>query len=145
LAGRMVLLAGANDLTRMIGRELTQRGSIVIIAGHDRDAAHQLAQEQKCRFVQFEALYTTIHDVLIVCDETNIHPGYLKSSMTVMDLTSPLQPSSLLREAQTRGCTVATPRQVWLEQTALQTHLLTGKDVPRQVLEDAVPWLREED
>jgi shikimate 5-dehydrogenase len=62
-----------------------------------------------------------------------------------MDLTSPLQPSSLLREAQTRGCVVATPRQVWLEQVALQTHLLTGKDVPHQVLEDAAPWLREED
>jgi 3-dehydroquinate dehydratase / shikimate dehydrogenase len=145
LAGRMVLLAGLNDLTRMIGRELTQRGSVVILAGRERDAARQLAQELKCRFVQFEALYTTIHDVLIVCDEAEIHPVYLKASMSVMDLTSPLQPSSLLREAQTRGCVVAMPRQVWLEQVALQTHLLAGKDVRRQVLEDAAPWLRDED
>lgn len=55
------------------------------------------------------------------------------------------QPSSLLREAQTRGCLVVMPRQVWLESVALQTHLLTSKEVPRQLLEDAVPWLREED
>jgi hypothetical protein len=95
--------------------------------------------------VQFEALYSTIHDVLIVCEGADIHPGYLKSSMTVMDLTSPLQPSSILREAQTRGCVVVMPRQVWLEQVALQTHLLTGKEVSRQLLEDAAPGLREED
>jgi 3-dehydroquinate dehydratase/shikimate dehydrogenase len=136
LAGRMVMLAGVNDLARMIGRELTQRGSVVIFAGRDRETAHKLAQELKCRFVQFEALYTTIHDVLIVCDEANIHPGYLKPSMTVMDLTSPLQPSSLLREAEARGCTAVSPQQLWLEQVALQTHLLTGKDVPRQLLDD---------
>jgi shikimate 5-dehydrogenase len=117
----------------------------IVPAGRDRDAAHQLAQELKYRFVQFEALYSTIHDVLIVCGEANIHPGYLKPSMTVMDLSSPLQPSSLLREAPTRGCAEAMPRQVWLEQVALQTHLLTGKVVPRQLLEEAAPWLREED
>ncbi len=104
LAGRIVLLAGVNDLTRMMARELKQRGSVLILAGHDRDAAHQLAQEMKCRFVPFEALYTTIHDALVVCDETAIHPGYLKPSMTVLDLTAPLGrggvTSPLLREAE---------------------------------------------
>lgn len=148
LAGRMVLLAGVNDVTRMMARELAQRGSVLIIAGHDRDVAHQLAQQLKCRFVQFEALYTTIHDVLIVCDaekQGSIHPGYLKSNMTVLDLTSPLEKSPLLREAEARGCAVVAPQELWLEQVSLQSHLLTGKTVPRQVLADAAPWLREED
>jgi 3-dehydroquinate dehydratase/shikimate dehydrogenase len=145
LAGRMVILVGVNDLSRMMGRELTQRGSVVIIAGRERDSAQKLAQELKCRFVQFEALYTTIHDVLIVCEDANIHPGYLKAGMTVMDLTSPLQASSLLREARERGAVAVMPRQLWLEQVGLQTHLLTGKDVPRQLLDDAAPWLREAD
>ncbi len=144
LAGRIVLIAGTNDLARILGRELKQRGSVLIFAGQDREAAHHLAQELKCRFVQFEALYTTIHDVLIVCDEMNIHPGYLKPGMTVLDLTSPLQASSLLREAEARGCTVVTPREMWLEQVALQTHLLTSKNVPRQILADAAPWLLED-
>jgi 3-dehydroquinate dehydratase / shikimate dehydrogenase len=149
LAGRIVLLAGINALTRTIARELKQRGSVLILAGHDRDAAHQLAQEMKCRFVQFEALYTTIHDALIVCDATTIHPGYLKPSMTVMDLTAPLGrggvTSSLLSEAKARGCVVVEPQQLWLEQVSLQAHLLTSKDVPRQLLADAAPWLTEEE
>jgi 3-dehydroquinate dehydratase/shikimate dehydrogenase len=144
LAGRIVLIAGVNDRARIMARELKQHGSVLVIAGHDREAAHQLAQEMKCRFVQFEALYTTIHDVLIVCDEEKIHPGYLKPSMTLLDLSAVLGPSPLLREAEARGCVVVTPRQLWLEQVCLQARLLTGKDVPRQVLADAVPWLGEE-
>ncbi|HEY7427669.1 MAG TPA: type I 3-dehydroquinate dehydratase [Gemmataceae bacterium] len=147
LAGRMVLLAGVNDWTRMMARELAQHGSVLIIASHDRDVAKHLAQEMKCRFVVFEALYTTMHDVLIVCDEEkqgSIHPGYLRPGMTVLDLTSPLQKSPLLREAETRGCAVVTPQQLWLEQVALQVHLLTSKDVPRQLLADAASWLMDE-
>jgi len=156
LAGRIVLIAGVNDLARRTARELKQRGSVLILASHEREAAHHLAQELKCRFVQFEAMYTTLHDALIVCDEekqsgksrggeTGIHPGYLKPSMTVLDLTAPLHRSPLLREAELRGCAVVTPQQLWLEQVSLQAHLLTSKDVPRQILADAAPWLREEE
>jgi 3-dehydroquinate dehydratase / shikimate dehydrogenase len=145
LAGRMVLLAGVNDLTRMMARELTQRGSVLIIADRDRASAHQLAQQLKCRFVQWEALYTTIHDVLIMCGEDEIHPGYLAPSMTVLDLTASLKKTPMLRAAEVRGCLVVAPRQVWLEQTALQTQLLTNKDVPRQLLSEAAGALLEEE
>jgi 3-dehydroquinate dehydratase/shikimate dehydrogenase len=145
LAGRIVLIAGTGELTRMMASELKQHGSVLIIAGRDREAAHHLAQEMKCRFVQFEALYTTIHDVLIVCDEDDIHPGYLKPGMTVMDLTASLPKSTLLREAESRGCAVVVPRELWLEQVALQAHLLTGKKVPRQILANAFPCLQEEE
>lgn len=144
LAGRMILLAGVNDLTRIMGRELAKRGSVPIVAARDRDAAQQLAQQLQCRFVAFEGLYTTMHDVLIACDESNIHPGYLKAGMTVLDLTAPLASSPLLREAQARGCAVVTPYQLWLEQVALQAHLLTSKDVPRDVLAEAASWLTAE-
>ena len=146
LAGRMVLLAGVNDLARGMARELKQRGSVLIFASRDRDVAQKLAQEMQCRYVQWEALYTTIHDVLIVCErETAIHPGYLKPGMTVLDLTSPQQASGLLREAQVRGCGVVSPRECLLEQVSLQAHLLTSKEVPRQVLADAAPWFGAEE
>jgi 3-dehydroquinate dehydratase/shikimate dehydrogenase len=136
LAGRIVLIAGVNDLAKNVARELKQRGSVLILADHDRDAAHHLAQEMKCRFVQFEALYTTIHDVLIVCAENKIHPGYFKANMTVLDLTA-MDESPLLAEAKGRGCAVVTPQQLWLEQVSLQAHLLTSKDVPRSLLAEA--------
>jgi 3-dehydroquinate dehydratase/shikimate dehydrogenase len=145
LAGRIILIAGSNDLAQCVARELKQRGSVLVFASHDRAAAHRLAQDMSCRFVQFEALYTTIHDVLIACEDAVIHPGYLKSNMTVVDLTSGVDKKLLLSEAAARGCAVVTPRQLWLEQVSLQVHLLTSKDVPRQLLSDAAPWLADEE
>src|SRR5262249_34199405 len=116
-----------------------------------RAAAQQLAQALACRFVQFEAVYTTMHDVVIVCDDeaelaksrkgeaAGLHPGYLRPGMTVMDLTSTTEKTPLVREAQLRGCSVVTPRQLLLGQLELQTRLLTGKDVPPEVLDKALP------
>jgi 3-dehydroquinate dehydratase/shikimate dehydrogenase len=147
LQGRIVLIAGTGAVAQSLGRELKERGCALIIASHDKAAAHQLAQELECRFVQFEAMYSTNHDVLIVCDtdKTPIHPGYLKSGMTVLDARSEVGTSSLVREAQQRGCAVVAARQLWLEQVAMQARLLTGKEVPAQLLADAAPWLLDEE
>jgi hypothetical protein len=65
--------------------------------------------------------------------------------MTVMDLSAGLRKSSLLREAEARGCAALAPLQLWLEQVRAQAGLLTGKEVPRQVLAGAVPWLTQEE
>jgi 3-dehydroquinate dehydratase/shikimate dehydrogenase len=156
LRGRIVLIVGTGAVAQVLARELKQRGCALVLVSHDRNAAHQLAQELECRYAQFEALYTTLHDVLIVCDdekapgkarggETGIRAGYLKPGMTVLDMTAGLQKSSLVREAALRGCAVVTPQQCWLEQVALQVRLLTGQEVAREQLADAAPWLREEE
>jgi shikimate 5-dehydrogenase len=154
LQGRMVMLVGVNVAARAIAQGVKGRGGVPIIASHERDAARELAQALECRFVQFEALYTTMHDVLVVCDaeadpkgrsgEAGVHPGYLKPGMTVMDLTSPARPSPLLREAEVRGCGVVQPRQLLLDRLAVQARTLTGKDLPREVLAEAMPEEQEE-
>jgi 3-dehydroquinate dehydratase/shikimate dehydrogenase len=153
LQGRIVVIVGTSALAQSTAHGLKQRGCALIIASHDRNAAHELAQELGCRYVAFEALYSTSHDVLIVCDEekvpgkgqAGVHPGYLKPGMAVLDLTGEGQKTSLVREAEGRGCVVVTPQQFWLEQVALQARLLTGKEVPRQQLAEAAPWLFEEE
>jgi 3-dehydroquinate dehydratase/shikimate dehydrogenase len=154
LAGRIVLIVGANDTAKAIGRELKQHGCALIIASYDREAAHAIARELDGRHVLFEALYTTMHDILIVCDgekdreaaqgrKLAVHPGYLRSDMTVLHVAPGLHVSTLVRAAQARDCAVVTPYQLWLDQVALQARLLTGENVPRQILVDAVAWLLE--
>jgi 3-dehydroquinate dehydratase/shikimate dehydrogenase len=155
LQGRIALIVGANGTARGMARALKERGCALVIASHDRNAAHALAQELECRCVQFEALYTTLHDVLAICaeekvrrargGESGVHPGYLKPGMAVLDLTAGPGKSNLLREAETRGCAIVSPHRLWLDQVALQARLLTGKEVPRQPLQDAAVWLTEED
>ena len=151
LQGRIVMIAGPNSIASTVAFGVKRRGGVPIIASRDANAAQLTAQAFGCRHVQFEAIYSTMHDILIVCSEekeklkekarsgeAGIHSGYLKPSMTVMDLTAMPQKSTLLRDAHVRGCTVVSPRQVLLGQLELQIKLITGKEVPRAVLEEAL-------
>jgi 3-dehydroquinate dehydratase/shikimate dehydrogenase len=149
LHGRVVLVVGATPLARAVAGAVKHQGGIVVVTSRDRAAAQQLAQALQCRHIPFEALYSTIHDVLIVCDEekgeregrtaeAGVHPGYLKPGMTVLDLAAGWQRSGLVQTAADRGCAVVQPRELWLSQLARQARLMTGKDVPREVLAGAV-------
>jgi 3-dehydroquinate dehydratase/shikimate dehydrogenase len=151
LKGRMVLIAGTNATARNLGKELQERGCMLVVASHDRDAALSVAVALGCRYVQFEALYSTNHDILIVCDseklpgqDTDVHPGYLKRGMTVLDARGTLEKSHLMREAEQRGCAVVGPGELWLEQVALQARLMTGKEVEKTMLAEAAPWMMDE-
>jgi 3-dehydroquinate dehydratase/shikimate dehydrogenase len=150
LNGRMVLIVGTNATAETMAFAIKKRGGAPIIAGRDRDAAHRIAQKHECRFIQLEALYSTIHEILVVCseekmpvkgkhgEEAGLHPGYLKPSHIVMDLTSVGQKSKFLREAEDRCCRIVSPRQILLDMLVLQLKLITGKDTPRELLEEAV-------
>src|SRR5581483_6144306 len=147
LKDRMVVLAGLGGPTRTMAVEIHKRGGSVILASYRKKAVQQLAQALGCRFIQHDAIYSTLHNVLVICDEEkeesagrgDLHPSYLKPGMVVMDLTASARPSEFLRQAQDRGCTVITPQQLFLQQIAQQARMLTGKHVPREVLERAIP------
>jgi 3-dehydroquinate dehydratase/shikimate dehydrogenase len=154
LQGRMVVIVGLNAVARSLAVEIQKHGGSVILATHKPKAGQQLAQELGCRYIQFEALYSTMHDVLIVCEEekdevpgrtVGVHAGYLKPGMTVMDMTAMAGPSALLEQAAQRGCNVVEPRQLLMDQVELQARLLTGKQVPREVIEKAIPAIFEDE
>jgi 3-dehydroquinate dehydratase/shikimate dehydrogenase len=143
LQGRMVMVLGANSTARAVARGIQKNGGLLTLASHQREAVTQLAQELQCRHIQFEALYTTAHDVLVVCDDegaggksgkSGLHAGYLRPGMTVMDLTGAGGPTTLLREAELRGCNTIASKQVLFQQVAAQAQLLTGKDTPVEAL-----------
>jgi len=149
LQGRVVMMVGVNTATRAVAAELKERGGMLILASHNKAAAQELAKSLECRHLAFEALYTTMHDVLIVCDqekeltkakgrssETGIRPGYLRPGMTVMDLTASIGNPAFLRDAAMRGCQVVLPRQVLREELALQVRKITGQEVNYDLLDE---------
>jgi 3-dehydroquinate dehydratase/shikimate dehydrogenase len=151
---RMIAIVGLNGAARALAQELQKRGAAIILTSHQKKAGAEAAQALGCRFVQFEALYSTIHDVLIVCDAEKdqapgkssggVHAGYLKPGMTVMDLAATLRDSEFTAEAAARGCLVVHGLDLLLEQLNLQAQKLTSKEVPAKVLRDALPeWLTE--
>jgi 3-dehydroquinate dehydratase/shikimate dehydrogenase len=158
LQGRQVMIVGTNATARTLARMMKQRGAVPIIASRDKDAAVNLAVAVEGRHIQFEALYSTMHDVLVVCSEeklpskskarsgdAGIHAGFLKPGMTVMDLTMMPYKSPLLRSAKDRGCRTVSPRRVLLEHLAMQLRLITGKEAPRDALKEVLRTMVEEE
>ncbi len=151
LEGRMIMIVGANALARTMAYGVKKRGGVPIVASRDPGGAQLVAQMFQCRHIQFEAMYSTMHDILCVCSEereklkdkarsgeAGVHGGYLKPGMTVMDLANMPHKSSLVKEAGPRGCNVVEPRQILQAQLELQVRLITGKEPPRDVIQQAL-------
>jgi 3-dehydroquinate dehydratase/shikimate dehydrogenase len=153
LTDRPVMIVGSNSAARALAFALKERGAAIIIATRDRDTS--LAKAVEGRHIQFEALYSTMHDVLAVCSEeklpvsskaraekSGIHAAELRHGMIVMDLTSMPKKSALLREAEARACRVVPPRRLLLDLLARQLRLLSGKDIPldrlNEIMSDAI-------
>src|SRR5262249_33819399 len=109
MEGRMILFLGLKGLTHVLALGVKQAGGIPILATRDEYAGQQLAQHLGCRYVKPEAVYSTLHEVLVRCDDSELHPGYLRPGMTVMDLSAPLRPSKLLTEAAEHGYPAVSP------------------------------------
>jgi 3-dehydroquinate dehydratase/shikimate dehydrogenase len=158
LDGRTVMVVGAGGSTRAVAYRVQKQGGIPILASRDRVAVQQMAQDLGCRHVKYEALYSTLHDVLIVCEaeqqhaalkgrggETGVHSGYLKPSMVVMDLTAQVRPSPLLRDAAQRGCAIVSPRSVLREHVLRLVKLIAGKDPSPGPVDEAINQVLGED
>ena len=158
LRGRIVMLAGTGPLTRMIAPALKERGAALVFASKDRSSAQRLGQVFGGRQVAWEGIYTTTHDVLVVSrdaasgdeeveegTELPVHPGYLKSNITVMDLTSIPRSSPFLREAKLRGCTVVPAVSLLSHQVREQVMRIGGRDIDEAFLREKLAlWIDEE-
>lgn len=155
MKGRVCMLAGCGPLARMIAPALKAKGAALVFASKDRDEALRLSKAFGGRQIHWDGLYATIHDVLVVCrdkdqddsdDETPIHPGYLKSTMTVLDLTSVPRRSRFLDEAKLRGCGLVSPVTLLVEQVAEHVQRVGGQAIGRNVLREKLAlWMDGED
>jgi shikimate 5-dehydrogenase len=152
LKDRVVMLAGIGPSARLLAEEVKSEGGIAILASTQKAAAQQFAKELGCRTISFEAIYTTLHDVLVVCDlesdkgkKASVHTGYLQPGIVVMDLTAAVAPSKLIRDAQSRSAAVVLPVDVFLDQALELARTLTNKPIEREVLARAVPARFQDD
>ncbi len=151
LKDRMVLIVGINGTGKTLAADLQHKGAGITLASYQKEAVADMAQMLGCRHVPFEAIYSTMHDILIICDQEKdeklgrggIHDSIFKSGQTVVDLTAPLRKTPLLLEAESRGAQVVDPRSILLHQLELQGKMLTGKPIPPHVFAEAIPELEE--
>lgn len=149
LDGRTVMLVGAGPLARLIARAIQPHGGIPIFTSHDPDEAKDAAHFAGCRHVPYEALYSTLHDVLVVCEEPKpdktprnrvartgpVHPGYLRPGMVVADLTDLPRRTELLNGAVERGCLPVEPHRILSREAGILLWELCGQEMDFDTLE----------
>jgi 3-dehydroquinate dehydratase / shikimate dehydrogenase len=142
LKDRIVMLAGLSPWTSLIAAEVQAQGGNAVLASNDKGTGLSMAREHNCRFVMWEALYSTLHDVLVVVTPDaalSIQPNYLKPGQTVLDLTAHLTPTKFLIEAEKRGAVVVSPVEIFLDEMTDIARMLTGKPIERELLRKAIP------
>jgi 3-dehydroquinate dehydratase/shikimate dehydrogenase len=136
---RAALVLGAGGVARAAAFALLAEGAAVTIAGRTFERAHKLAEEVGCKCVDWAARHQGLHDLVINCtpvgmhpnvDETPLHHSTLKPGLTVFDTVYTPETTLLVKEAQSRGCTVITGVELFVRQAALQFQHFAGKEAP---------------
>lgn len=153
LNGSMVMIAGITPLSRVLAKHLASLGARLIFASHDRQEAARMCQQVGGRLIQPEAIYTTLHDVVVVSreeadaevDRPPLLSNYLRPGMMVLDLTEPGGETDFTRDARLRGAQVVSPRRLVAEQAKTIVRRLIGRDVEADQLIAATEGIIEEE
>jgi 3-dehydroquinate dehydratase / shikimate dehydrogenase len=145
---RHVLILGAGGVARSIAFGLMRRGANVTITNRHDERATRLAEEVGCRAVTWSARASTPADVIINATPVGMHPNvddtplppgtFNRAGMVVFDTIYHPENTMLLKLARERGAKAVTGVDMFLRQAALQFKLYTGRDVPVDVMREAL-------
>ncbi|MBX9681533.1 MAG: type I 3-dehydroquinate dehydratase [Gemmataceae bacterium] len=146
MKGRQIVIVGVNAAARLIAEEAVKQGGSPILASQDKKKGGELAKQLGCRFIGLEAVYSTMHDVVVFASDEStearnctLKPGYLKPGMVVMDLTGSLTATPFLAGAQDRACEIVPAADLFFDRIGYVAKLLTSKPAARATLEKAIP------
>jgi 3-dehydroquinate dehydratase/shikimate dehydrogenase len=140
-----VLLLGAGGAARAVAFALHREGAQLTISGRTYERAQKLAEEVKCKAVDWHARHNVSFDVLINCTPVGMHPNVdespchfsiLKPGGIVFDTIYRPETTLLLREARTRGCHTITGVDMFVRQAARQIELFVGQTPDQAVMRD---------
>jgi 3-dehydroquinate dehydratase/shikimate dehydrogenase len=130
-----VLVLGAGGVARSIAYALHREGSQITITSRTYERAQKLAEDVKCKAVDWHARHSISFDVLVNCTPVGMHPNVdespchfsvLKPGTTVFDTIYTPETTLLIREARARGCDTITGVDMFVRQAARQIELFTG-------------------
>jgi 3-dehydroquinate dehydratase/shikimate dehydrogenase len=146
-----VLLLGAGGAARAVAFGLHREGAQITIAGRTYERAQKLAEEVKCKAVDWHARHSVSCDILVNCTPVGMHPNVdeapchfsiMKPGMTVFDTIYRPETTLLIREARSRGCHTITGVDMFVRQAARQIELFVGMTpdvaVMREVMRKAL-------
>ncbi len=138
-----VLILGAGGVARSIAYALHREGSQITITSRTYERAQRLAEDVKCKAVDWHARHSISFDVLVNCTPVGMHPNVdeapchfsiLKPGTTVFDTIYTPETTLLIREARSRGCDTITGVDMFVRQAARQIELFTGQTPDPEVM-----------
>ena len=130
-----VLLLGAGGVARAVAHALHREGTQLTVTSRTQERSQKLAEEVKCKTVDWHGRHSIYFDILINCtpvgmhpnvDEAPIHFSILKPGVTVFDTIYNPETTLLIREARSRGCDTITGVDMFVRQAARQVELFVG-------------------
>ena len=131
-----VLVLGAGGAARAIVAALLRAGAHVTIASRTLERSEKLANELGCKFCDWQARHSAVQsNVIVNCtpvgmhpkvDESPIHASFLKPGLVIFDTVYNPEHTLLIRDAESRGCSVITGVDMFIRQAAKQFELFTG-------------------
>jgi 3-dehydroquinate dehydratase / shikimate dehydrogenase len=141
------LLLGAGGVARAFAHALHREGAQLTITSRTEDRTQRLAEEVKCKAVDWHARHNVAFDVLINCtpvgmhpnvDEAPVHFSVLKPGVLVFDTIYNPETTLLIREARSRGCETITGVDMFVRQAARQFELFVGHEPDRAIMRGIV-------
>jgi 3-dehydroquinate dehydratase/shikimate dehydrogenase len=136
LSQMAILILGAGGVARSIAHALHREGAQITITARTHERAQRLAEEVKCRVVDWQARHNVSFDVLVNCTPVGMHPNVdeapchfsiLKPGLIVFDTIYNPETTLLIREARIRGCSTITGVEMFVRQAARQIELYIGQ------------------
>jgi 3-dehydroquinate dehydratase/shikimate dehydrogenase len=147
LTGRSALILGAGGAAKAIAFGLMHRGVTTVVAARNLEKARPVADQLKCRLVEWDHRYTVNADILINCTPVGMHPNvdetpydkhHLRPSMIVFDTVYNPEQTLLVKQAREKHSQVVTGVDMFVRQAALQFEYFTGQPAPTELMRETL-------
>jgi 3-dehydroquinate dehydratase/shikimate dehydrogenase len=147
LAGRTALILGAGGAAKAIAFGLMHRGATTVVAARNLEKAKPVADQLKCRLIEWDHRYTVNADILINCTPVGMHPNvdetpyekhHLRPSMLIFDTVYNPEQTLLIKQSREKHCQVVTGVDMFVRQAALQFEYFTGGDAPMELMRETL-------
>ena len=143
LGGKRICLLGAGGVARAIAFGLTEAGAEVTICARDPNQSNQLADEMKCKSLDWVLRKEHDCQILINCTPVGMHPKMNETPFEeewhdrhtlVFDTIYNPSRTLFIKHARDAGCPTLTGVDMFVRQAAEQFKLFTGKDADEEVI-----------
>ena len=138
-----VCILGAGGVARAIITGLKRHGAIITICARNREQAENLADENKCRVLEWDKRSEHDCKVLVNCTPVGMHPDldstpfdseWHDRNVVVFDTVYNPERTLLIKQSREAGCKTITGIDMFVRQAADQFELFTGVKADDEVI-----------